>query len=98
MSDIEVIVGEEEAWYDGDLLESGLIPLSDGRKTIIDWDGYCSREYWKWEDAVKCYLLASNRGIKAVQFSDGEKDSFGPLTRICTIRFSDGNFERYVYG
>jgi len=88
-------IGEGNVIEYEDLLECGIIPRGD-TKTIIDWSNFCGREYWKWEDAVKLYLYS--HGWKYINFQMGERDAFGPLTRIMTGVDKDGVRRTFVYG
>jgi hypothetical protein len=57
---------------------------------------YCSRSYWKWErDTAK--PLLEKLGYSNVEFSMGECETFGPLTRTVTAT-KDGMTHRFIYG
>lgn len=92
---------------DGTVLEYGdllsILPRSDGQKTIIDWTNYCVSQYkgrycryHLWELAVKHYLTA--KGWSEIGFVDGERDSFGSLTRVMWGKDPSGKQRRMVYG
>lgn len=61
-----------------------------------DEPDFCSRSYWKWEDETATPLL-EKLGYANIQFSMGECDSFGPLTRIVTAE-KNGIPYRFIYG
>ena len=52
---------------------------------------YCGKEYWKWESEITKYL--EPKGHTVERWRDGERDSFGPLTRLVTI-----DKKTYLYG
>lgn len=56
---------------------------------------YCSRSHWKWENETATPRL-ENLGYSDIQFSMGDHDSFGPLTRIVTAT-KDGVAYRFIY-
>lgn len=58
---------------------------------------YCSRTYWEWEEQVAKPLLAS-LGYTDVAFYDGERDSFGPLSREVQMSDPDGRKVMTYYG
>jgi hypothetical protein len=62
----------------------------------ISMEGYCSREYDGWEQNVATPALQA-LGYEVVSWTTGEKDSFGPLSRVVTVR-KEGAMERFVYG
>lgn len=72
-------------------------PLDDLFTVIgmVDMDGYCASDYWRWEDRVARPALEA-LGYTQVCFSMGECDSFGPLSRIVTAT-KDGVVRRMVY-
>ena len=57
---------------------------------------YCSRRYWTWENEVARPAL-EKLGYEDIKFFDGERDSFGPLTRVVHCR-KDGNTVKLIYG
>jgi hypothetical protein len=57
---------------------------------------YCSGSYRKWEDETATPLL-EKMGYSDIQFSMGDCDSFGPLTRIVTA-IKNGVAYRFIYG
>lgn len=57
---------------------------------------YCSRSYRKWEDETATPLL-EKLGYSNIQFSMGDCDSFGPLTRTVTAT-KHGVAYRFIYG
>jgi hypothetical protein len=66
--------------------------LADG----ICMEGYCSREYDQWEQNIATPALQT-LGYEVVSWTTGERDSFGPLSRIVTVRKEDAT-ERFIYG
>lgn len=60
-------------------------------------DCFESRTYWKWEEEVATPEL-EQRGFKNISWLDGERDSFGPLTRICSCVDADGKRKLFIYG
>jgi hypothetical protein len=68
-----------------------IIPAS-----CFDAPCYCSREYWLWEEQVARPALIE-KGWTVLSWHDGERDSFGPLTRyaVCILR---GRHYRLFYG
>lgn len=57
---------------------------------------YCSDAYWEWEDNVARPLLLA-LGYERVTFHNGERDSFGPLTRFARA-YKNGVCYELVYG
>ena len=65
----------------------------------VSMKGYCAQPsahkqydkggpyYWEWEDNIAKPALLT-LGYTAVTFSDGERDSFGPLSRVVTCTLS----------
>lgn len=91
---IEDSISEAERGLEELLLVKEIVESRD-HKTIIDWNGFCGRYYWEWENAVAVYLEA--KGWTKVGFRNGESDSFGPLTRACSGFDSTGKFRRMIY-
>jgi len=66
-------------------------------------EGYCRSSrgnepgYRDWERSVHRYVVRTFRW-GGVHFSDGERDSFGPLSRIMTCVDNEGNRRRFIYG
>jgi hypothetical protein len=58
----------------------------------MDAPGYCNTDlrnpgpfYWDWEDDVAKPRL-ERLGYFVIAWKDGERDSFGPLTRIAIVK------------
>ena len=63
----------------------------------IDWSKFKYSDYYKSEqDLIKPVL--QNSGFTHVQFSMGEYDSFGPLTRVVIAKDNNGRVHKFVYG
>lgn len=62
----------------------------------VSMEGYCDREYRKWEEQVAEPRLVE-LGYEVRMWTDGERDSFGPLSRI-VITVKDGQVKRLIYG
>jgi hypothetical protein len=62
----------------------------------VPMEGYCSQEYWKWEQEVAEPQLR-DLGYEVVRWAMGEVDSFGPLSRVVTVT-RDGELKQFVYG
>lgn len=60
------------------------------------WSKFCFDEYYSHEKTILQPYLESV-GYTNVVFHMGERDSFGPLSRICCAT-KGGNRERFVYG
>ena len=61
------------------------------------WEGFTYSEYYIGEDKILKPAL-EKLGYKHIQFSMGERDSFGPLSRIVWMMDKDGNPVRAIYG
>ena len=57
---------------------------------------YCGQYYWLWENHTAAPKLEA-LGYEVSRWVDGERDSFGPLTRGC-IGKKDGEVFRLWYG
>ncbi len=57
---------------------------------------YCGSYYWQWEQQTAQPIL-EKLGYEICGWFDGERDSFGPLTRICVCK-KDGDIFRFIYG
>jgi hypothetical protein len=62
----------------------------------ICMDRYCDRDYWVWEDET-CQPALEKLGYERITFRMGERDSFGPLTRIVRA-YKGGACVEFVYG
>jgi hypothetical protein len=51
---------------------------------------------WQESDLLEPQLLAL--GYTNIQWQDGERDSFGPLTRVCSANDKHGTRVYFVYG
>jgi hypothetical protein len=61
------------------------------------WAKFTFSEYYRGEQTVlKPYL--ESKGFKNILFVMGERDSFGPLSRIITMTSSSGDRVRLIYG
>lgn len=58
--------------------------------------GYCAAAYQRWEDTTARHLLET-LGFSNIQFSTGDCDAFGPVTRVVAAS-RDGVLRRFVYG
>lgn len=61
-----------------------------------DSSHFCDREYYLWEDNIAKPALEA-LGYKDIVFADGERDSFGPLTRIVYAKKDDISI-KFIYG
>lgn len=61
-----------------------------------DASHFCDREYWLWENNIAKPALEA-LGYTHISFSDGERDSFGPLTRIVWTQ-KDNASVKFIYG
>lgn len=68
-------------------------PLED----ILDFENFDFRLYRSGEQNVLQPQLIV-MGYRDIQWLDGERDSFGPLTRICKAKDPSGNIVWFVYG
>lgn len=73
----------------------------DDLLTIIGSDAaeepnYCGQCYWLWEDHTATIRL-ERLGYDVRCWVDGERDSFGPLSRGCVAK-KDGEVFRFWYG
>lgn len=66
--------------------------------------GYCNCDYrndqpkyWDWEHDVASPRL-ERLGYRVICYLDGERDSFGPLTRIVLVKDQAGNTLKFIYG
>lgn len=64
--------------------------------------GYCSRgdspdNYWTWEKEIAQPALEA-LGYTVLWWATGERDSFGPLSRIAAVVNTEGLQERLMYG
>ena len=57
---------------------------------------YCGASYTDWEKNVAQPLLEKS-GWAVVRWADGERDSFGPLTRYVICRRGN-EVRRFIYG
>lgn len=57
---------------------------------------YCTCSYWSWEEETARPRL-EKLGYSKIRFSMGDRDSFGPLTRIVTAS-KGGAIHRFIYG
>ena len=83
------------------------VELDDGLEDILDRSGrpqdelfppsYCSREYWRWEEEVAKPVLHA-LGYSDVVFVEGERDSFGPLSRGVLMTDPSGQKVMTYYG
>lgn len=58
---------------------------------------YCSPTYWEWEGQVARPILES-LGYTDIYFADGERDSFGPLSRAVMMTDPSGQKVMTYYG
>ena len=56
-----------------------------------------SREYWEWEENVATPSLYE-MVYTNIQWSTGERDSYGPLSRVVSATDSYKNTVRFMYG
>jgi hypothetical protein len=56
---------------------------------------YCGEFYWQWEDLVAKPALEA-AGYERVTFHMGERDSFGPLSRIVRA-YKGGACHEFIY-
>jgi hypothetical protein len=61
------------------------------------WNKFSYSRYGEHEVKVLSPYLESI-GFTRIQWETGEKDSFGPLSRICHCIDKEGNFRHLVYG
>lgn len=64
---------------------------------IISFEGFDYRMFIRDEMTVLKPRL-EEKGFTDIRFSMGEKDTFGPLTRICVCRDAEGKPRRFIYG
>ena len=70
---------------------------------LADDPRYCSSgasgggSYWDWEAEIAKPALEA-LGYTEVTFNDGERDSFGPLTRIVGVTHKSGRRHYLIYG
>jgi hypothetical protein len=66
---------------------------------VIGLDGldYSNANYVRHERDLLTPRL-ERLGYTYISWSDGERDSFGPLTRICTAMDPEGRMVEFVYG
>ena len=62
----------------------------------VEMAGCFSSQYWEWEQNVAEPEL-NDRGYSVVEWIHGERDSFGPLSRVAVV-LKDGVESRLVYG
>jgi hypothetical protein len=61
------------------------------------WEKFSFSEYHQGEQTIlKPYL--ESKGFKYILFEMGERDSFGPLSRIITMTSGSGDRVRLIYG
>ena len=61
------------------------------------WSKFDFGEYYDDEDKIlKPYL--ESQGFTCVRFAMGERDSFGPLSRICLCKDKTGKSRQFIYG
>lgn len=89
-------------------MKSGLKFLHDVLPNITSnyADGYCAQPsahtpnqrkfYWDWEKDVATPALQA-LGFKVIRWYDGERDSFGPLSRVVELE-KDGIKSTMWYG
>jgi hypothetical protein len=63
----------------------------------INWSEFSFAEYYKAEKEILEPQLAA-LGYKDMKWSTGERDSFGPLSRVCECMDSEGNTVKLIYG
>lgn len=65
----------------------------------VSLEGYCHRDYTRWEEEIATPALIA-LGYSNISWSTGERDSWGPLTRICTAHLDGDPVStiRFVYG
>ena len=59
--------------------------------------GFDFSKYWSGEQNILKPAL-ERRGFTQVAFFDGERDSFGPLSRIVTATDAKGQSRKFIYG
>lgn len=64
---------------------------------IISFEGFDFERYYNDEVEVLQPRL-EELGFKEIEWSMGEADSFGPLSRICKAKTSTGEYVYFVYG
>lgn len=62
----------------------------------VNMDGYCGYHYTRWENEVATPRLRE-LGYEVVGWFMGERDSFGPLSRVVHVS-KDGELSKLVYG
>ena len=60
-------------------------------------EGFSYEDYYKGEQIIIKPAL-EKLGYTNVRFGDGERDSFGPLSRVVIVTAPDGKLTHYVYG
>lgn len=63
---------------------------------LADHVEFCGQSYWKWEDHIAKPALEL-AGYERVTFHMGERDSFGPLTRVVRA-YQKGECHEFIYG
>ena len=61
----------------------------------VNMKHYCGPEYWLWEDTIARPALEA-LGYERVTFHMGERDSFGPLSRIVRA-YKGGVHYEFIY-
>lgn len=70
-------------------------PLQD----IIDFDGFSfAHGEWSRGEVEILQPRLEKLGYTDVQWTMGESDCFGPLTRVCQVKDSDGELHWFFYG
>jgi hypothetical protein len=66
--------------------------LGEAAAAAFDFDHYARDERAILEPALAAL------GFTGIRFVDGERDSFGPLSRVCHATDEHGSARRFVYG
>ena len=64
---------------------------------IVSFEGFDFRNFFRHEQTILKPRL-ERKGYKNIKFLMGEKDSFGPLTRVCHCNDKDGHKRYFIYG
>lgn len=62
----------------------------------VEMGGFCDHNYREWEINVAEAEL-NDRGYRIIRWETGERDSFGPLSRIVTVENEDGLRYKLIY-
>lgn len=74
------------------------VDLFDVLPNDVSLAGYCDRAYDVWENTIAAPALR-DLGYELLGWKDGERDSFGPLSRIVTVKFAGSDLtQQLVYG